>query len=95
MAENSAQCRPRGIVVSAKVHHNTSSKNDSIWQRSDAVWAFSEILIFTHEIDKAYKLKIAISQIWSLGNILAKRFLDEIIPDLFFCAHTERKTQKI
>ena len=40
-----------------------------------------------------YKL-FTISQILSVGNILAKRFLDEIILDLFSCARTEKKQKK-
>ena len=35
-----------------------------------------------------------ISQMCSLGSIFAKRFLDEIILDLFSCAHTEKSQNK-
>ena len=40
-----------------------------------------------------YLKSFQISEIWSFGNILAKRFLDQIILNLFSCAHTE-KSQK-
>ena len=43
----------------------------------------SNILRFVH-------FSISLSQIWSHGNILAKRFLDEIILDLFSFAKTEK-----